>query len=137
MWMFDEITCEYPLPGTPPEFVKESGFLFQTKDLDCTLGHYIITKTGELIDSDPAFDNLGVEIEPNIIKDYFGCIEFYTSNIHGGGPTKEGYKQFTKNGEDAESVRYKAIFSYGKLVEIIEGKRTKVPALPIKDMKIT
>lgn len=45
MGMFDDITCERPLPGP----VKPPNQSFQTKDFDCYLDHYMITAEGTLV----------------------------------------------------------------------------------------
>jgi hypothetical protein len=42
--MYDDITCEYALPGE----LKPKSVNFQTKDFDCLLDHYVITKAGRL-----------------------------------------------------------------------------------------
>jgi hypothetical protein len=44
MGMFDTVTCEYPLP-----VAEHQDFEFQTKDLECLLDHYAITREGRLI----------------------------------------------------------------------------------------
>lgn len=46
MGMFDHLVCEYPLPGLPEEG-KE--WMFQTKDLECNMWTYTITRSGQLI----------------------------------------------------------------------------------------
>jgi len=43
--MYDDITCEYPLP----DGIDASQTSFQTKSLDCTLTHYKITQYGSLL----------------------------------------------------------------------------------------
>lgn len=47
MGMYDEITCEYPLPRTG--FRVLIGHTFQTKDLENLLDKYTITAGGKLI----------------------------------------------------------------------------------------
>lgn len=44
MGMFDTIRCEYPLPHPEHQDIE-----FQTKDLDCVLDHYLITRDGRLV----------------------------------------------------------------------------------------
>lgn len=44
MGMFDDIKCEYPLPDA-----EAQGETFQTKDLDCLLDTFTITKEGRLM----------------------------------------------------------------------------------------
>lgn len=42
--MFDEVRCQYPLPNP-----AHQGLLFQTKDLECLLDEYVITRRGRLV----------------------------------------------------------------------------------------
>jgi len=44
MGLFDDVKCEYPLPDR-----EHQGREFQTKDLDCLMDHYTITREGRLI----------------------------------------------------------------------------------------
>src|SRR5262245_1886337 len=44
MGMFDTIRCEYPLPDP-----RHQDLEYQTKDLDCALFHYKITRVGQLV----------------------------------------------------------------------------------------
>ena len=113
MGMFDYIHCSAPLPGTPPAFVK-AGHLFQTKDTpEQYLVTYEITAAGRLF-----WD--GVD------QDYHGDIGFYAGNCVGHGPNGNGDTiAFTKDGEDAEWVEYRARFSAGQLAEIVETERTR------------
>lgn len=46
MGMFDHVVCKYPLPDLPEEG-KE--WMFQTKDMECNLWTYTITRLGQLI----------------------------------------------------------------------------------------
>lgn len=46
MGMFDHVVCQYPLPDLPEEG-KE--WMFQTKDMECNLWTYTITRSGHLI----------------------------------------------------------------------------------------
>jgi len=110
MGMYDYIVCDYELPGTPPAFASESGHSFQTKDLDCVMSTYTIKGDGSFSESD-----------------FTGTIEFYSSNIVGGGPGV-----YTRDGEDAESVCYEAVIVDGKLTFIVETGSQRKPALPSK-----
>lgn len=112
MGMFDEVRCDYPLPGTPPEFIKP-GHLFQTKDLNCLMEEYAIDAGGVIS-----------------IPEFTGTIGFYTSNICGTGAGV-----FTENGEDAESVAYRGVFVGSKIVSLTETRRTKEPAFPVSKMR--
>jgi hypothetical protein len=44
MGLFDTIRCEYPLPDA-----RHQDLEFQTKDLECFLAHYRITRDGRLV----------------------------------------------------------------------------------------
>lgn len=61
MGMFDNLTCEYPLPAEPKPHEKS----FQTKDFDCQLDHYTITDDGRLLRDGAAVS-------------YHGTFRFYT-----------------------------------------------------------
>ncbi len=47
MGMFDDVTCEAPLPKIPG--APDPGKCFQTKDFDCQMDHYTITVDGRLL----------------------------------------------------------------------------------------
>lgn len=109
MGMFDYIECDYELPGIKPDyFDKLKQFVFQTKDLDCTMDTYLIDADGVLS-----------------IHDFTGEINFYDSNIVGYGPAI-----YTRNGEDAESVDYVAEFIDSKLKEIKQTTYKREAAFP-------
>ena len=61
MGMFDNLTCEFPLPAEP----KPDENYFQTKDFECQLHHYTITADGRLLRND-------TDVQ------YHGVINFYT-----------------------------------------------------------
>jgi hypothetical protein len=110
MGMFDEIRCEYPLPGDAPADAADLDF--QTKDLDCLLEKYTITKDGVLQG-----------------KEHFtGSINFYTNNIVAGPGI------YTADGEDAHHLEYLAVFVDGKISEITEIENRKEPALKYRSM---
>ncbi len=58
--MFDEIFVDMPLPGNTP-----STRHFQTKDLECLLLKFTITREGRLLENGKPYD-------------FFGTITFYT-----------------------------------------------------------
>ncbi len=129
MGMFDNVICDYPLPGTKPSFV-EPGYLFQTKDLDNSLFTYIIGEDGELkLKSHINVDGQTEEREEP--ENFSGTLEFYNSNLVGGGPA-----DYTSKGEDAERVTYEANFINGKITDIKQTEYTLGPALPISKMKL-
>jgi hypothetical protein len=112
MGMYDEIICDYPLPGTPPAFVNQ-GHVFQTKDWECDMSRYRIATDGTVD-----------------ILDFTGTLDFYTTNVCGSawGVT------FTGDGADAESVEYRATFRESKVVSLVENCRDRQSALPIAEM---
>lgn len=112
MGLFDEIVCDYPLPGTPPEFIGP-GHRFQTKDLDCDMSTYRIAEDG-------AFD----------LPDFTGTINFGASNIRGSGAAV-----YTTHGEDAEDVDYRVTIVKGRLTDLVETHRTRRPAFPVAEMQ--
>ena len=78
MSLFDTLQCEYPLPD--PEFQKEH---VQTKDLNCTLSHYLITANGRLWRlrrAEPFSADTPVPDPANKVKgmNYHGDFSFYT-----------------------------------------------------------
>lgn len=121
--MYDELVCERPLPGTPPAFIGP-GHRFQTKDFDCELAVYTVRADGSLWregrgDAEPA---------PH---DFTGRVEFGTSNFAAGGHGAT----FTRGGEDWEDVDYAATFAGGRLVELVEDRRERGPALPVAELR--
>lgn len=44
MGLFDTVTCEYPLPDPAHQHLE-----FQTKDLECLMDHYTITRDGRFV----------------------------------------------------------------------------------------
>jgi hypothetical protein len=72
MGMFDTVTCEYPLPNTAHQELE-----FQTKDLECLLDHYTITKAGRLL---RRFGALGELTGETIEWPYHGKLTIYTGD---------------------------------------------------------
>ena len=66
MGMYDDIKCDYPLPDTE---VQDK--TFQTKDFDCLLEEYLITKEGKLI-----HHTVRQEIVPEEEREYYGKPEW-------------------------------------------------------------
>ncbi len=66
MGLYDEITCEYPLPDT-----AERGQRFQTKSLDPAMVHYTITDDGRLILHEFRYEDVPEEERP-----YYGKPEW-------------------------------------------------------------
>jgi len=114
MGLFDEIVCDLELPGTKPDFVR-SGHRYQTKDLDCDMSTYRIDETGKL-DYEPPFT---------------GIIEFYSSNWAGYGYGAA----WTTDGQDIESVDYRATFVDGRVLGIEQTSYEKKACLSSSDVR--
>lgn len=86
MGMFDEITCNYPLPD--PEAQE---LLFQTKDLRNFLERYTITETGRLIyhETAPVWQDESESQTAGLVRiplgdvdlEYHGDVYFYTGEF--------------------------------------------------------
>jgi hypothetical protein len=87
MGVFDEVTCEYALPEWPQGEQPR----FQTKDLECLMQRYRITRDGRLLSVDGRDE------------EYHGYVGFYTSLERAGGH---------------EWFAYQAKFTDGRLVDI-------------------
>lgn len=132
MGMYDCVRCSAAFPGTPPAFIKP-GHDFQTKDLNCLLDTYEIGADGFLRLIEKSMVNDGVpDTSLGSAVLFHGDLCFYTSNIRGSGP--EGV--FTQDGEDAESVGYRARFVNGKLQDITETSRECRPAWSVARMRL-
>ena len=114
MGMFDDLTCEYPLPL--PETQKLS---FQTKNLDCDMDQYVITAGGRLMKK--VFD---YEEVPASERDAAG---FPVWRIKEGSERQEdtayhGFLNFydyePKDCPDLKWIEYRAKFTDGKLVDV-------------------
>ena len=98
MGLFDDVVCEYPLPDWP---VGETP-LFQTKDLECEMRGYRITKEGRL---------LAAEYEPAggraparwVDTGHHGYLTFYTSLARAG---------------NGEWFHWRAKFTDGSIVDL-------------------
>lgn len=101
MGSFDYITCRHPLPGTPTQEVgKERAF--QTKDMSCDFGEYIITEEGKLLHK-VVVGRYWAKKKKTIeapVSDYYGPLLFYD-----------------------EHLIYRAYFSGGQLKKIVEVKQ--------------
>lgn len=128
MGMFDYINCEYNLP----DGFDSSGIEFQTKDLGNQLDTYTISADGRLIHhyrewevtpeaelpypEMPFFGSMREKegSQKFVDMNYHGSVNFYSSNICGGGP--RGF--ITENDEKPWTREYTAKFTDGKLVSI-------------------
>lgn len=52
MGMYDTLRCDYPLPDE-----RYQGETFQTKSMERTLAHYVITANGRLMFYEPTFED--------------------------------------------------------------------------------
>jgi hypothetical protein len=150
MGMFDTITCHYPLPGlSDPTSVE-----FQTKDLECLLTRYTITREGRLIEHyeeyeacpenerplygtpdwnkklGPLFGALRVTAgsQRDIDTNFHGWLQFY-GDCHSGElrfiDPQTGQDQF--GSERCEWFEYRARFTDGKIVELTRVEKQRVP----------
>lgn len=118
MGLYDHITVKMPLPGKKPDFVKNpTEHQYQTKDLDCAMLDYVIDEPGWLRDSN------------GVVTDDTVDIDFYDSNS-----VASAYGMlFTRNGEDYESVEYRAQVVNGMVRSIEQTEYTREPALPYSE----
>lgn len=93
MGMFDFIYSQRPLP----ECELPPGTAFQTKDLDCLLGHYVITAEGRLLRC-RSVDEESVDLVGAVDTEHHGDIRFY-----GGEPRGRRY-EFVARFTDGVSV---------------------------------
>lgn len=138
MGMFDNITCEYPLPGDAPADVK--AWTFQTKDTPAQmLEHYRITADGKLQHRDVRYEDRSDSTKEGIERlvgmltpiygdwidenDFVGKLSFYGSNVVASGPAT-----YTKDGEDSIWVEYEAVIVDGQLIRIKEIEYKTEPA---------
>lgn len=118
MGMYDDVVCEYILPDT-----KEINF--QTKDFECFLDKYTITKEGRLLLETSDFEEVPEEERPfynkegwetNPVSRIFGSlkkvnIEQKDTDFHGI------FNMYTMDKNDGW-LEYKVKFTEGQLVSI-------------------
>src|ERR1035438_1553317 len=137
MGLFDTLTCHYPLPGlSDPTSVE-----FQTKDLECLMKRYTITREGRLIEHYEEYENCPENERPygtpewntlfgplfgalrvragserDIDANYHGWLRFYGDRSHTG--------RDQLHPEPWEWFEYRAKFTDGKVVELtrVEAK---------------
>jgi hypothetical protein len=123
MGMFDEITCEYPLPETGYRVpFGHSGF--QTKDLDNLMDRYTVSVDGRLIRHEVEYS--WVEGEPGVSRghlekvdetpvdvEYHGDISFYDTFV-----VADGYRVW---------IQFKARFTEGNVSWIRVEDVRKMP----------
>jgi len=73
MGMFDTVLCEYPLPDA-----RHQDLDFQTKDLECLLDTYIITREGRLVQQ-ATNRGWGADLDHDVEWPLHGDIRIYTS----------------------------------------------------------
>jgi len=118
MGMYDELTCEYPLPE---KFKKYQDKVFQTKSLVSCLDKYVITKDGELVHHSFNWDTLPEEERP-----YYGKPEWDKFSWIGSlkripnEPQKLNHtgevRFYEWDTEDDIWIEFIAFFSKGKLI---------------------
>ena len=118
MGMYDELTCEYPLPE---KFKKYQNKVFQTKSLVNCLDKYVITKDGELVHHSFNWDTVPEEERP-----YYGKPEWDKFSWIGSLKTTPNEPQkINHTGEvrfyewdeaDDIWIEFVAFFAKGKLI---------------------
>lgn len=73
MGLFDTVRCEYPLRNPVHQKLE-----YQTKDLECALGEYTITREGKLV-AQPGGGLFGRKARRAVECPYHGDIRIYTS----------------------------------------------------------
>lgn len=111
MGLFDWVTCEYPLPGNPPECAVNAAY--QTKDLTCWMMNYTITADGKLIESKGEED----------WSFFTGTIDLGWSNVVASGPGI-----YTADGENAVYLEYRVTFVNGVVASFLEVENRSEPA---------
>jgi hypothetical protein len=118
MGMYDELTCNYPLPD---KFKKYQNKRFQTKSLGNCLSQYLISREGQLIEQ--TFDWLDV---PEEERPYYNKPEWNRLSWVGAletipnEPTELNYtgevRFYTSDQENDSWIEFVALFSKGKLI---------------------
>jgi hypothetical protein len=122
MGMFDEIICEYPLPGVDVNIVFSGRF--QTKSFENQMELYIIKDDGRIMHHGVRYESVPEEERP-----YFGTPEWKRGGLHKfcGAvrtvPTGDYYLDITETIRFYDSVNgewfeFSATFIDGKLVDI-------------------
>lgn len=97
MGLYDEILCEFPLPGWPAGAEP----LFQTKDLDCCMERYRISEAGRLLTT--RYQRGEETPTRELDTEYHGYLVFYTS---------------VERQDRREWFEYRAKFTDGQIVEL-------------------
>lgn len=140
MGLFDEIRCEYPLPGLP----DPSGVQFQTKSFECLLDNYRITREGfleveeyEVEDqSDPnaegflRFIGIATKVPSGWNQvDFTGTVNFYGDANSGSlyFLSPEGTKMLGEDGKQidipkTEWFEYLAEFKEGQIKRVVRDE---------------
>lgn len=149
MGLFDRLTCQYPLPGlSDPTSIE-----FQTKDLECLINDYTITREGRLIEHYREYEECPENERPlygspewntklghlagslrvkagserDVDTNYHGWLRFY-GTCHTGElrmiDPHTGRDQL--HPEPSEWFEYRAKFTDGKVVEITRVARDRL-----------
>jgi hypothetical protein len=90
MGLFDTVYCEYPLPDA-----RHQDLDFQTKNLECTLDTYTITRDGRLVRRARRGWGAGAVLDRNVEWPLHGDIKIYTSVKTEDPPWVEYVVRFT------------------------------------------
>jgi hypothetical protein len=115
MGMFDTVYCEYPLPDA-----RHQDLDFQTKNLECALDTYTITRDGRLVRR--AGSGWGANLDRDVEWSLHGDIRIYTS----------------VKSEDPSWVEYVVRFTHGRVQWIRPLEEVqKDPDLPSPDLDLS
>jgi len=133
--MFDSIHCKMSLPEGTPEYFKENPY-FQTYDLGCWMGDYVITEEGRLQMQNSLVSNVLMEnhedVTPITISYKRKRIEMYATNLRGGAFRDGKYVNFTDGGVDCIEITLIVQIRSGKVSSIKEKSRFVKPAIDYK-----
>ena len=104
MGLFDDIHCDYPLPDPAHNELD-----YQTKDLDCLMERFLITKEGRLVQIGQAMFEEPWDSTDQVDMNYHGTLLFYTNRE---------YPDYTEKMMNYEWIEYLAKFTDGTLVQI-------------------
>ncbi len=113
MGLFDEVICEFPLPGWPEGEEPR----FQTKDLDCFMETFSITSDGRLLAARDERATSGTAPSAGWRDaEYHDYLVFYTSLERPGGREWFEYRAKVTDGQlvDLERIQERAMVRRAK-----------------------
>lgn len=125
MGMYDDVVCNYPLPGT-------NEIEFQTKSFENMLFKYTITEDGKLLE-----ETYQLDVVPEEERPYYGKPEWETNpllrvcgslkrvNIKEEQMDFHGWMEIHTIDRDERFLEYKLKFTDGQLVEVVNLTKEK------------